>query len=107
MSVGEVKAMPDDVLPRIAAVSVGAAPLTLDVRWRHGDQTLVDVSSIVNAFRLYARLRHDAVLFATVRVGEYGTDVVWTEAIDMAADTLWRLARQQVGQPLTSVGSRV
>ena len=98
--------MPDDILPRIAAVSVGAAPLTLDVRWRHGDQTLLDVSNIVNAFRLYAPLRHDAALFATVRVGEYGTDVIWTEAIDMAADTLWRLAREQVDQALIPTMSR-
>jgi len=28
-------------------------------------------------------------------VGEYGTDVVWEDGIDMAADLLWRLAAQQ------------
>jgi hypothetical protein len=34
-------------------------------------------------------------------VGQYGTDVVWTDAIDMAADTLWRLAQEQSGATLT------
>lgn len=32
-----------------------------------------------------------------MRVGEYGTDVVWSDEIDMSADTLWRLAQEQSG----------
>ncbi len=31
-----------------------------------------------------------------MRVGEYGADVVWTDEVDMAADTLW-LAQEQTG----------
>ena len=34
---------------------------------------------------------------AHVRVGEHGTDIVWSDEIDMAADTLWRLAQEQAG----------
>ena len=29
------------------------------------------------------------------------TDVVWTDDIDMATDTLWRLAREQAGRTLS------
>jgi predicted transcriptional regulator len=32
-----------------------------------------------------------------VHVGDLGTDIVWTDEIDMAADTIWRLAQEQTG----------
>lgn len=35
-------------------------------------------------------------------VGEYGTDVVWPPAVDMSADTLWRLAQEQAGATMTA-----
>ena len=93
-------------LPRTANVSAGTARLTLQVRWTQGDETLVNVSSMIDTFRLYAPLRDDLALVRAVRVGDHGTDVVWTDAIDMAADTLWRLAREQAGETLTPAGSR-
>ena len=40
-------------------------------------------------------------LFRQVRVGEHGTDIVWTDEIDIAADTLWRLAQEQAGVTLS------
>lgn len=82
-------------LPRIAHVAPGLAPLTLRVRWRGGSEGVVDVSGPVGSFRVYAPLRGDPVLFAQARVGEHGTDVAWTEEVDMATDTLWRLAQEQ------------
>jgi hypothetical protein len=36
-----------------------------------------------------------------VRVCDYGTDVCWPDEIDMAADTLWRLAQEQSGQTMS------
>jgi DNA-binding XRE family transcriptional regulator len=36
-----------------------------------------------------------------VRLGGHGTDVVWTDEIDMAADTLWRAAQEQAGETMT------
>jgi len=86
--------VPKKTLPRIADVAAGKAHLTLQMRWQHGGESLVDVSGLVSAFRVYAPLREDRTLFRRVRVGEHGTDVAWTEEIDMAADTLWRLARE-------------
>jgi len=93
--------MPRKVLPRIAAVTPGDEPLTLRVRWDKGDENLIDVSGMIESFRVYAPLRQSPELFRQVRLGEYGTDVVWTDEIDMSADTLWRLAQEQAGATMT------
>jgi DNA-binding transcriptional regulator YiaG len=69
----------------------------LRIRWSSGYQSEVDVSELIATFQAYAPLRRSKSLFQQVRVGEYGTDVVWTDEIDMSADTLWRLAQEQAG----------
>jgi DNA-binding transcriptional regulator YiaG len=96
--------MPKKILPRIAAVAAGDKPLTLRVHWDKGEESLVDVSGVVTTFRLYEPLRRSPELFRQVRIGEHGTDVVWTDEIDMAADTLWRLAQEQAGATLSPEG---
>src|SRR5271167_3206724 len=93
--------MPRKILPRIVAVAPGEQPMTLCVRWANGEESLIDVSGMIQSFRVYAPLRQSPELFRQVRAGEYGTDVVWTDEIDMAADTLWRLAQEQVGETMT------
>jgi DNA-binding transcriptional regulator YiaG len=93
--------MPKKVLPRVTAVTPDTAPMTLRVRWDKGDESLIDVSGMIESFRLYAPLRQSPELFRQVRVGEHGTDVVWTDEIDMSADTLWRLAQEQAGATMT------
>ncbi len=98
--------MPKRTLPRIADVAPGKAPLSLRVHWQHGGESLVDVSGLVGAFRVYAPLREDRALFRQVHVGEHGTDLAWTDEIDMAADTLWRLAQEQSGETLTAAAFR-
>lgn len=90
--------MPKKILPRIAAVSADRKkPLTLHIRWVKGGESRVDVSGLVETFRVYEPLRHSSKMFRHVRVGEYGTDIVWNNEIDMAAETLWRLAQEQTG----------
>ena len=98
--------MPKRTLPRIAHVAPGPASLTLRVRWQGGGEGVVDVSGLVGSFRVYAPLRDDPALFARVRVGEHGTDVAWTDELDMAADTLWRLAQEQSGATMTAAAFR-
>ena len=93
--------MPKKVLPRIEAVSPGDGPLSLRVRWQKDGESLIDVSGIIEGFKVYAPQRHSPARFQQVRVGEYGTDVVWTDEIDMSADTLWRLAQEQAGATMT------
>src|SRR5580658_8725990 len=89
--------MPKKTLPRIVAVSADKKPLTLRIRWDKGEESRVDVSNLIETFRVYAPLRRSPDLFRQVRLGEQGTDVVWTEEIDMSADSLWRLAQEQSG----------
>ena len=89
--------MPKKNLPRIAAVAVDKKPWTLRIRWDRGDESRVDVSGLIGSFRIYEPLRGSPGAFRRVRVGEYGTDVVWPDEIDMSADTLWRLAQEQTG----------
>jgi len=93
--------MPRKVLPRIEVVSPGDEPMSLRVGWNKGDESVIDVSVMIESFRVYAPLRHSPELFRQVRVGEYGTDVVWTDEIDMSTDTLWRLAQEQAGATMT------
>ena len=84
-------------LPRIIAVKADAAPLTLHVHWEHGGESWVDVSGLVQTFRTFEPLRQSPELFGSVQPGECGVDVVWSDGIDMSADTLWRLAQEQAG----------
>ena len=93
--------MPKKTLPRIVAVTPGNKPMTLRVRWDKGDENL-DVSGMIETFRVYEPLRHSSKLFRQVHVGEHGTDIVWPDDIDMAADTLWRLAQEQAGVTLSA-----
>jgi hypothetical protein len=93
--------MPRKVLPRIQAVAPGEQPMSLRVCWDNNEESLIDISGMIQCFRVYAPLRQSPGLFRQVRVGEYGTDVVWTDEIDMAADTMWRLAQEQAGKTMT------
>ena len=93
--------MPRKILPRIIAVTADKKPLTLRIRWDKGDESRVDVSGLIETFRVYEPLRRSPDLFRQARVGEHGTDIVWSDEIDMAADTLWRLAREQAGVTLS------
>ena len=94
--------MPRKALPRIMSIAPGRKPLTLQIRWDTGDDTLVDVSGIVSSFRFYIPLRDNPEQFRQVRVGEYGADIVWPGEIDMSNDTLWRLAQEQSGATMTA-----
>ncbi len=87
--------VPKKPIPRIAAVEAGTAPLALRVQWSHGGESLIDLSGPIDAFRVYAPLRDAPERFPHVRVGEFGTDIVWDDQIDMAADMLWALAQEQ------------
>lgn len=93
--------MPKKTLPRIVAVTAGKKPLTLIIRWNTGEESHIDVSGMIETYRIYEHLRHSPELFKRVQVGEHGTDVTWTDEIDMSADTLWRLAQEQSGRTMS------
>jgi Protein of unknown function (DUF2442) len=94
--------MPKKNLPRIVAVSADKKkPSTLRIRWDKADESVVDVSGLIETFRVYEPLRRSPELFAQARLGEHGADVVWSDDIDMSADTLWRLAQEQTGATMS------
>jgi DNA-binding XRE family transcriptional regulator len=80
--------------------------MTLRLRWDEGDESLVDLSGVIGTFRIYEPLRRAPESFRNARVGDHGTDIVWTEEIDMSADTLWRLAQEQAGLTLSAADFR-
>ena len=80
--------------------------MTLRLRWENGDDSLVNLSGPVQTFRVYEPLRRSPDMFRQARVGDHGTDIVWTDNIDMSADTLWRLAQEQAGVTLSAEAFR-
>jgi len=95
--------MPRKVLPRIVAVKVdGRKPWTLRLEWNNGESNRVDVSGHIGAYKLYQPLRQAPELFKSARLGDLGTDIVWSDEIDMSADTLWRLAQEQAGATMSA-----
>jgi len=93
--------MPKRTLPHIVAVSADTKPLVLQIRWDSGEESRIDVSGLIETFRVYEPLRGSPELFRQARLGEYGSDIVWNDEIDMAAETLWRLAQEQSGATMS------
>jgi hypothetical protein len=98
--------MPKRQIPRLISVRPTERFPVLEILWQGGERHLVDVSGPLSAFKFYTLLRDNSELFNTVRIGDLGTDIVWDGGIDMAADTLRRLADEQSGQTMTAEGFR-
>jgi hypothetical protein len=82
--------------PLIRAVTA-KAPAVLEIAWSTGEKLTVDVSRLIKRFKLYAPLRN-AALFGKAKADPWGHAVNWPGEIDMGADQLHELAREQAGQ---------
>jgi DNA-binding XRE family transcriptional regulator len=90
--------VPKKYLPRILSVELTDKPYTLSIQWDQGThKSTVNLSGLIDAFKVYGPLKDSHDLFRSARVGEYGTDIVWSDDLEVSADTLWRLAREQSG----------
>lgn len=85
---------------RIVSVEPNDDDLSLTVVLNTGEENSIDVSEMINSFKIFRDSRHDRNLFRNVRVGKFGTDIVWTDTMDMAATTLRRLADEQKNKPI-------
>jgi hypothetical protein len=90
----------DHELPFLQSVRP-AGDLFIEVAWasgsRKGKRETIDLSPLVGQFRLYAPLRNDPRLFATVRLADDGGAVEWDGGeIDMSAESIERLAGEQM-----------
>jgi hypothetical protein len=81
-------------LPNIRAIRAGKDRCVV-VTWKGGAESVIDLSQHLGQYAVFAPLRSDDDLFRTVRVGEWGWCVHWSDEMEVSADTLWRLALQQ------------
>lgn len=56
------------ILPRIARVAAGEQPMTLRVGWDKDEERLIDVSGMIQSFRVYSPLQQSPELFRQMRV---------------------------------------
>jgi len=68
---------------------------TLVVTWKGGAESVVDVGPHLRAYRVFATLRDDDRAFRSASVGEWGWSVHWADDMEIASDTLMRLACEQ------------
>lgn len=80
--------------PNIRAVRAGKDRM-LVVTWKGGAESSIDVGGHLAAYAVFAPLRAGDVGFQAVAVGEWGWSVRWSEDMEIASDTLWRLALDQ------------
>lgn len=70
------------------------SPTTLEIVWSTGEALAVDVARLIKRFKLYAPLKN-AALFGKAKTDPWGHAVNWPGEIDMGADQLYELAREQ------------
>jgi hypothetical protein len=80
--------------PNIKAVRAGDAR-SLVITWRGGAKSVVDIGALLAEYTVFAPLRDDDERFRKVEVGEWGWCVHWSDDMEIASDTLWRLALEQ------------
>jgi hypothetical protein len=82
--------------PAVRAVKA-KAPATLQIVWSTGETLAVEVSRLLKRFKLYAPLKN-AALFAKAKADPWGHAVNWPGDIDMSADQLYEMSREQAGE---------
>lgn len=80
--------------PRIKKVRAQEGRM-ISVQWNNGAESSVDLTSFLRDYAVFARLVGDDAIFKAVSVGEWGWCAHWPDDMEIAADTLWRLALQQ------------
>ena len=81
--------------PLITAVQV-SAPLHLVITWNTGETLDCDLTTTISRNEALAPLA-DSVVFARVVVEEWGHGLDWPDGLDMGADRLYQLCREQAG----------
>lgn len=74
-------------------------PLTVEIDWSTGETLRVDLSALT--VPPFDALR-DPVFFARMRRDDWGHGLDWPDGLDMGADRLYELGREQAGLPTAS-----
>jgi len=80
--------------PNIRTVRAGSGR-QLIVTWKGSAESPVDVLPHLARYAVFAPLLNGDLLFHRAHVGDWGWSVQWTEALEISADTLWRLTLEQ------------
>jgi hypothetical protein len=80
--------------PNIKAVRAGEGRL-VTITWKGGAESIVDLAEFLAEYAVFAPLQGDDDLFGRVEIGEWGWCIRWSEDMEIASDTLWRLALRQ------------
>jgi uncharacterized protein DUF2442 len=80
-------------LVRVASVNA-IGEYTLHIRWVNGEDHSVDLRATVRRFKGLRALR-DPPMFARATASQGGHSVVWPGDLDIGADRLLELAREQ------------
>jgi len=84
---------------KIAAVEC-LEGFSIRVAWEQGRESLVNLEPHIRAFKALAPLR-DPKEFRQARVGEWGWHLEWPCGVDIAGDSVRRLALEQVANIMT------
>ena len=81
--------------PLITAVKV-IDTLRLMITWNTGETLACDLAATTSRYASFARLADPAV-FSKVAVEEWGHGLDWPDGLDLGADRLYQLCREQAG----------
>lgn len=81
--------------PLIQSFAV-TGPLFLVIVWSTGETFSVDLSAVPDQSPAFAQLR-DPAFFSQVQREEWGHGLDWPDGLDLGADRLYELCREQAG----------
>ena len=81
---------------RSIATVAAAPPATLAVAWSDGTSAAIDLTPRLGARAL--RGLRDPLLFAQVRLGDWGHSVVWPDGAELGAEALWLETLTAIGR---------
>lgn len=86
--------------PNIQAVRV-MEPSVIELVWSTGETLNVNLSGLPRRNTAFAKLA-DPAFFAKVERDEWGHGIGWPGGLDLGADRLYELSREQAGLPTAS-----
>ena len=86
--------------PNIQAVRV-MEPSVIELVWSTGETLNVNLSGLPTRNTAFAKLA-DPAFFAKVERDEWGHGIGWPGGLDLGADRLYELSREQAGLPTAS-----
>ena len=90
-----------DELPRVKQVSAGKRPWSVNVRWKDGSESHIDLTGLIHRSRHFRRFLEDPLAFRKIKVVDWGAAIGWENGLDYSADTLRTIADEQ--RPLSGV----